>query len=485
MNDTLADAVNGTLPLWRAALNSAPPENQTALPPGEDAYDVGTGVKVGSTILLVVLICGGTFGNCLIIGAVYATPSLRTVSNIFIVNLAVADLMVSSVVDTFNIVGILDQSFLVDHPLVCELVGVVCVTSCICSLVSVTNVGINRSVGWRSGRAFDYEAERPEFDSGSYPGHVWTCARRCAPVKGTNFLTPPSLLFVVKPDWHASVYTVPKTLVIVAASWVYSFLFDLPLLLGWGKHSYDIKTMGCTYDRTDTFSYTLFLVIAGIGLPLVVVVCSYSKIFYHVHQSKMRVAVHLANPKGNMNNNVNYEEIRLIKTLLVVCVVFYLCWLPHAVVALADFDDHWPQHRRQVAAATLKMHTDTCPAGLKTMLPKPTSSTGRTFIHTGVQIWNQLPDTIVGNINGLQSFKSVHFLATVAAHGSSSINCLVYGFMNKKFKSAFRKLLGMKPLPSHASSKKKDTLPLPPIREDPGAIPSFSQQRSANDSSRL
>ncbi|XP_019642582.1 PREDICTED: neuropeptide Y receptor type 2-like [Branchiostoma belcheri] len=109
VNGTLADAVNGTLPLWRAALNSMPPENQTALLPGEDAYDVGTGVKVGSTILLVVLICGGTFGNCLIIGAVYATPSLRTVSNIFIVNLAVADLMVSSVVDTFNIVGILDQ----------------------------------------------------------------------------------------------------------------------------------------------------------------------------------------------------------------------------------------------------------------------------------------------------------------------------------------------------------------------------------------
>ncbi|KAI8489115.1 hypothetical protein Bbelb_331000 [Branchiostoma belcheri] len=81
------------------------------------------------------------------------------------------------------------------------------------------------------------------------------------------------------------------------------------------------------------------------------------------------------------------------------------------------------QHRRQVAAAALlyKMHTDTCPAGLKTMLPKPytlrrttrtslampshaqpvfrTSSTGRTFIHTGVQIWNQLPDTVMGNIN--------------------------------------------------------------------------------------
>ncbi|KAI8487812.1 melatonin receptor [Branchiostoma belcheri] len=174
-------------------------------------------------------------------------------------------------------------------------------------------------------------------------------------------------------------------------------------------HWYVFRTMGCSNSRTHTFCYTLFLVIAGIGLPLVVVVCSYSKIFYHVHQSKIRVAVHLANPKG--------------LTLLAVCVAFYVCWLPYAVVVLADFNDHWP--------------------------------------------------------------RAVHFLAIVAAHGSSSINCLVYGFMNKKFKTAFRKLLGMKPLPNHAASKKKDTLPLPPIREDPGASPSFSRQRSTNDSSRL
>ncbi|CAH1266291.1 MTNR1A [Branchiostoma lanceolatum] len=376
MNDTLADAVNNdTSPLeWRAAFNSTP-ANDSALP-DLDYDEVGMGVKIGSSILLVVLIAGGTFGNCLIIGAVYATPSLRSVSNIFIVNLAVADLMVSSVVDTFNIVGVIDQNFLRDHPVVCELVGVICITSCICSLISVTSIGINR------------------------------------------------LLFVVKPHWHASVYTVPKTLMIVAAMWIYSFLFDLPLLIGWGQHSYDIKTMGCTYDRTHTFSYTLFLVIAGIALPLVVVVCCYSKIFYHVHQSKVRVAMHLANPKGNMNNNLNYEEMRLIKTLLAVCVAFYVCWLPYAVVVLADFDDHWPQ--------------------------------------------------------------AVHFLATVMAHCSASINCLVYGFMNKKFKTAFRKLLGMKTLPNQAGSKKKDTLPLPlplplpSIKEDPGVSPSFSGQHSNN-----
>ena len=100
-------------------------------------------------------------------------------------------------------------------------------------------------------------------------------------------------------------------------------------------------------------------------------------------------------------------------------------------------------HRRQVAATTViyKMHTSLCPADLKGMLPQPyvirratrtsltmpshaliepvsrTYSTGRTFIHTAVHIWNNLPDSVVGEIsdNGFQSFKSrvhQHLLST-------------------------------------------------------------------------
>ncbi|XP_071823189.1 uncharacterized protein [Apostichopus japonicus] len=86
--------------------------------------------------------------------------------------------------------------------------------------------------------------------------------------------------------------------------------------------------------------------------------------------------------------------------------------------------------RRQVAAATVlyKMHTNSCPPDLKAMLPQPfvatrsslsmpshaftvpvsrTVSTGRTFIPSAVQVWNSLPDSVVGDIsdNGAQSFK--------------------------------------------------------------------------------
>ncbi|KAI8519605.1 hypothetical protein Bbelb_028620 [Branchiostoma belcheri] len=54
-----------------------------------------------------------------------------------------------------------------------------------------------------------------------------------------------------------------------------------------------------------------------------------------------------------------------------------------------------------------------------------THATGRTFIHTAVDIWNSLPDNVVGRItdNNLQSFKTRahrHLLSTTRTSASLS-----------------------------------------------------------------
>ena len=100
-------------------------------------------------------------------------------------------------------------------------------------------------------------------------------------------------------------------------------------------------------------------------------------------------------------------------------------------------------HRRQVAAVTAlyKMHTDSCPQDLKSILPAPyirrrttrrgmsmpdhaltvptfrTKSGDRTFIKRATDLWNSLPDSIVGQISdqGIHLFKcrlNKHLLAT-------------------------------------------------------------------------
>ena len=90
--------------------------------------------------------------------------------------------------------------------------------------------------------------------------------------------------------------------------------------------------------------------------------------------------------------------------------------------------------RRQVAAATVlyEMHTSVCPTDLRAPLPQPyvvrrasrsslsmpchalavpvstTVSTGRTFIHMAVHVWDSLPNDVVGDIaeSGAASFRS-------------------------------------------------------------------------------
>jgi len=59
-----------------------------------------------------------------------------------------------------------------------------------------------------------------------------------------------------------------------------------------------------------------------------------------------------------------------------------------------------------------------------------TSSTDRPFIYSRVQIWNGLPDNVVGEIsnNGVQSFKSLvhcHLISTVAEVSRTSFKTYV------------------------------------------------------------
>ena len=99
-------------------------------------------------------------------------------------------------------------------------------------------------------------------------------------------------------------------------------------------------------------------------------------------------------------------------------------------------------HRRTVAATTVlyKMHTPSCPADLKALLPQvrppgritrrvppshaletPTSNTkclDRSFLHSALTTWNSLPPAVVGDItpNGIQAFKkrlNKHLLSNI------------------------------------------------------------------------
>nr|XP_054750100.1 5-hydroxytryptamine receptor 4-like [Lytechinus pictus]XP_054750102.1 5-hydroxytryptamine receptor 4-like [Lytechinus pictus] len=101
---------------------------------GDDGDDDNNEEVIGSSYSIPLLVAYVTFalfgciGNILVIGAVFVHHKLRVLSNTFLVNLAVADLSVSAVINGFGILGLINVRFFEDKPALCEIIGIVCVT---------------------------------------------------------------------------------------------------------------------------------------------------------------------------------------------------------------------------------------------------------------------------------------------------------------------------------------------------------------------
>ncbi|KAK8390052.1 hypothetical protein O3P69_012933 [Scylla paramamosain] len=92
--------------------------------------------------LLIVL---GAAGNSLVVLAVIRKPAMRTARNVFIINLAISDLLLCLVTMPLTLMELLTQYWpLGDTPFVCRLVGTLQATSIFVSTISITAIALDR-----------------------------------------------------------------------------------------------------------------------------------------------------------------------------------------------------------------------------------------------------------------------------------------------------------------------------------------------------
>ena len=104
--------------------------------------DMATVLYLSATCVIFIV---GSLGNIAVIGAVTVYHKLRLMANVFVVNLAVADLLVSSVVSTLAIIGILTSgSIFRTSSVLCKIFVVICTISWTASINSITLVAVNR-----------------------------------------------------------------------------------------------------------------------------------------------------------------------------------------------------------------------------------------------------------------------------------------------------------------------------------------------------
>ncbi|XP_075047933.1 alpha-1D adrenergic receptor [Mixophyes fleayi] len=309
---TLFDPTNGTL--WNDS------EHQGGDLQGGNGTDNGTSLadvldlqalSVGA--VLAVFILFAIVGNIMVILSVACNRQLQTVTNYFIINLAIADLLLSTTVlpfsATLEVLG-----FWAFGRIFCDIWAAVDVLCCTASIMSLCIISIDRYVGVKH--------------SLKYP----------------------------------TIMTEKKAVVILILLWVSSMVISIGPLLGW-KEPPPPDDRDCSI--TEEPGYALFSSLFSFYLPLLVILIMYFKVYIVARRTtksleagvkrernkSMEVVLRIhcrsvmeestSSTRGKGHNFRSSLSVRLIKfsrekkaakTLAIVVGVFILCWLPFFIV---------------------------------------------------------------------------------------------------------------------------------------------------------
>lgn len=253
-------------------------------------------------------VAAGNIGNVLVIGAVISyRPLLRNKGSMFVINLAIADLCITSIVCPMNMIGVTKgPRFFLDKVQLCNLLGSICTVSCIVSMLSIAAVAVNRAI--QICRHFSYKR----------------------------------------------FFTKRKTITYCISIWLIAISLDLPNWLGIGGHTFALKEMGCTFDRVANYTYTVFLAVMSIALPMTIVLTSYLTIMCYVKHERESYEKQF----GNLPKQRKHDEIQFGITLFITFVAFVLCWSLYMTAIVVDKHDRWP--KQVYVFGTLLGHSNSC-----------------------------------------------------------------------------------------------------------------------------
>ena len=236
------------------------------------------------TILLSVINVAAFFGNLSVCYAVYRNHRLRTLANMFVVALAVSDILMSTCCMPFSVTTLMRGRWIFGESF-CRFHGFSAFTFGPASLLTMGIIAVSR----------------------------YFC--------------------VVKPNKYIALFTPRSTLLYIAAVWCAAFTGSLPPFFfpNGGFHFQAGKAM-CLYTFELNIAYTAFMECVYIATPLTIISICYAKVFYTV--SRTNQVFSLENNPQQLRANV--EEAKVTKTLAAVMVGFTFCWLPVLIIDYID-----------------------------------------------------------------------------------------------------------------------------------------------------
>ncbi|XP_033102955.1 beta-2 adrenergic receptor-like [Anneissia japonica] len=252
-------------------------------------YSSAEKVIIGVVLYVLVLISIG--GNILVIVSVLVVERLHRVANMFIVSLAVADLMVSVFVMPFNANFITSGTWHFGLAF-CSVYQSFDILACTSSILSLCVIAVDR------------------------------------------------YLAITSPFTYTQKITRSSATILIALVWLVSFLISvLPVILDFHEDP-EAKAAGLYNDQ-----YFCVLILSGrfavisslvsFYLPMVVMVFIYARIFAVARKQARQIAAY--DKPSNEGNRTNMaRERKAAKTLGIIMGVFIACWLPFFIANIID-----------------------------------------------------------------------------------------------------------------------------------------------------
>ena len=236
------------------------------------------------TVLFAVINVVALFGNLLTCYAVYRNQGLRTLPNMFVVALAVSDILMSICCMPFSVATLFRGKWIFGE-VFCRFLSFEVFTFGMASINTMAIIAVSR------------------------------------------------YFRVVKSTKYCAVFKKQRTLMYLAVVWLLAFVGSIPPIFFKKKAvKFQPGKAMCWYSFQSNIAYTVFIEGAYIAAPLTVIVICYAKVFYTVARSN-RVFLQENNPQ---QRRANVEEAKVTKTLAAVMAGFACCWLPIFIVDNID-----------------------------------------------------------------------------------------------------------------------------------------------------
>ncbi|XP_039995661.1 melanopsin-A [Xiphias gladius] len=252
---------------------------------------------IGSVILVIGIT--GMVGNFLVIYAFSKSRSLRTPANMFIINLAITDLLMCITQTPIFFTTSMHKRWIFGEK-GCELYAFCGALFGICSMITLTVIAVDR------------------------------------------------YFVITRPLTSIGVLSRKRALLILMAAWAYSLGWSLPPFFGWSAYVPEGLLTSCTWDymtfTPSVRAYTMLLFIFVFFLPLFIIIYCYVFIFRAIRTTNQAVGKIKGSTHSHSSSRDSVKsfhrlqnEWKMAKIALIVILLYVISWSPYSTVALTAF----------------------------------------------------------------------------------------------------------------------------------------------------